>query len=151
MQQRLSAGAIVEHDGRILVVRHQRAGHYDFWVAPGGGVQGRESLQDAAVREVREETGLVVEAGEMLYIEELLQPDIRHCKFWFAGRLTGGALDATNPLATSEYIVEAAWLSRDEMTDKTVFPPVLTDRYWRDRTRGSSGPGVLGLREMAFW
>ena len=63
-------------------MRHVRPGKYDFWVAPGGGVQDEEELSAAAQREVREETGLEVVAGKLLYIEELVQPDLRICKFW---------------------------------------------------------------------
>jgi ADP-ribose pyrophosphatase YjhB (NUDIX family) len=40
MQHRISAGATAENDGRVLMVRHLREGHYDFWVCPGGGVNG---------------------------------------------------------------------------------------------------------------
>ncbi len=149
MQHRISAGAIVEQDRRILLARHQRPGHYDFWVAPGGGVQGSEALSEAAVREVREESGLIVEARDMLYIEELLQPDIRHCKFWFAARVIGGELSTAAPEATAEYIVEAAWLSRAEMAGKIVFPPVLSDQYWESRALGRGlGPMHIGLREI---
>lgn len=126
-------------------------GRYDFWVAPGGGVQGLEHLPEAAEREAKEETGLVIESAELLYIEELTQPEIRHCKFWFRGYLRGGELSASGPNALSEHIVEAAWLSRGELAGKHIFPPVVTERYWADRTTGLSGPVHLGLRHMAFW
>jgi ADP-ribose pyrophosphatase YjhB (NUDIX family) len=63
MRQRLSAGVIVEHNDRILLVRHVRPGIYDFWVAPGGGVQGTETLSAAAEREACEESGLTVGTG----------------------------------------------------------------------------------------
>lgn len=62
MNHRISAGARVENNGRLLLVRHRKQAAYDFWVAPGGGVQGAESLLAAAEREIREETGLVVVA-----------------------------------------------------------------------------------------
>lgn len=52
MNHRIAAGAIVEHDGRLVLVRHIRTGRYDFWVAPGGGVYSAETLNDAVVREV---------------------------------------------------------------------------------------------------
>ena len=151
MQHRISAGVIVEQDERILLVRHLRPGRYDFWVAPGGGVQGHEQLPQAAAREAEEETGLVIEPSELLYIEEFTQPDIRHCKFWFRGHLRGGELCATGPDAVSEHIVEAAWLSRAELAGKKVFPPALVERYWSDRAKPFSGPSYLGLRSMEFW
>ena len=151
MQHRISAGVIVEHNERILLVRHVRPGRYDFWVAPGGGVQGLEQLPEAAAREAKEETGLVIEPAELLYIEELAQPELRQCKFWFRGHLCGGELSATGPNAKAEHIVEAAWLSHSELADKQVFPPVITERYWTDRTSVLLGPVHLGLRHMEFW
>jgi ADP-ribose pyrophosphatase YjhB (NUDIX family) len=120
-------------------------------VAPGGGVQGHESLEDAARREAREETGLVVEAHRIAYIEELINPDARTCKFWFAAQVVGGALSADAPEARCEHIVDAAWLSRSQIEGKTVFPPVLADRYWDDRASAFAAPVRLGLRRMEFW
>lgn len=151
MPHRISASVIVEHQHRVLLVRHVRPGKYDFWVAPGGGVQGSETLSAAASREVREESGLEVVTEELLYIEELIQPDTRHCKFWFRGRLIGGELSVAAPEAKAEYITEAAWLSRDELQGKPVFPPVLESIYWESSSPCNSGPKHLGIRHMEFW
>lgn len=150
-RHRISAGAIVEHDGRLLLVRHTKPGAYDFWVAPGGGVQGAEPLKDAAIREVMEEAGVVVAPHTLVYIEHLLQPGLRHCKFWFLARFVSGSLSVSAPQARSEHIVEAAWLAREELQDKVVFPPVLTGRYWHDRAPATALPIELPLRQMAFW
>ena len=151
MQHRLSAGVLVEFEGKLLLVRHLRPKKYDFWVAPGGGVEEAEELAVAAKREVREETGLEVETDKLVYIEELIQPDLRICKFWFTARLIGGQMSVAAPEAKSEHIIEAAWLSRAEMANKTVFPPVLVSRYWEDKSQGFGGPTHLGLRKMEFW
>ena len=151
MQHRLSAGILVEYEDRLLLVRHVRPGRYDFWVAPGGGVQGSEELSTAAQREVREETGLEVAANKLLYIEELWEPELRICKFWFTGHLCGGEISVAAPEAKAEHITEAAWLSRAELQTKTVFPPVLLAQYWEDRNKVHIGPMHLGLRRMEFW
>jgi len=42
MKHRISVGVIVEQAERLLLVRHLKPGAYDFWVPPGGGVQGTE-------------------------------------------------------------------------------------------------------------
>lgn len=148
---RISAGVLIEHGGRLLLVRHVKAGQYEFWVAPGGGVQGLESLREAAQREAREETGLEVHAGVLAYVEELASPEARHCKFWFIGKVVGGKLSVEAREAQSEGIVEAAWLSRHELQNVHVFPPVLLGRYWQDREAGFKVPVHLELRHMQFW
>lgn len=77
MKHRIAAGALVEHEGRILLVRHRKEGAYDFWVAPGGGAEGTEDLRDTVRREVKEECGLEVEPGAVAYFEEFYSPDTR--------------------------------------------------------------------------
>ena len=52
-----------DDQGRILLARHADTG---VWVAPGGSVDPHESPADAAVREMWEETGLLVEPTKIL-------------------------------------------------------------------------------------
>ena len=150
MQHRISAGAIIEQDERVLLVRSVLPGRYDFWVAPGGGAEGEESNERAAVREVREECGLEIEPKKLAYVEELLGNGVRYCKFWFTAKVVGGNLSCAAPEAKSEYITEAAWFSRAELQGKVVFPLVLTGRYWSDRELEFETPVHLGLRRMEF-
>lgn len=105
------------------------------------------------MRETREETGLLVEATVLAYIEEFASPQQRHCKFWFLGQVKAGSLSVASPEAEREHITEAAWLSRFdfEIERTTVFPPVLASQYWRDSAQGFISPHMLPLRRMAFW
>ncbi|MCW5610591.1 MAG: NUDIX hydrolase [Rubrivivax sp.] len=151
MNHRISAGAFVEHEGRLLLVRHTKPEIYDFWVAPGGGVKGSESLAEAAVREVQEETGLEVVAEKLVYVEEFFNPETRHCKFWFVGRLVAGELNTSHPEAKAEFITEAGWCTEAEVRQMQVFPTVVHGRYWQDRAQGFPGFIHLGIREMQVW
>lgn len=57
---RVSAVALIHHEGKILVGARRRGAYKGTYVLPGGGVELGESLERALVREVKEETGLDV-------------------------------------------------------------------------------------------
>lgn len=150
MKQRISAGMVIEDAGRLLMVRHIKPGVYDFWVAPGGGVEDTEDLAAAACREVFEETGLRAAATALVYIDQFRQPSRRKCKFWFTGRLPGRRGLRPNLAAAREGIVEAAFLTREELACRLVFPEVLRSDFWSDRKSGLASPRLLALRAMEF-
>lgn len=60
-----ACGALIQ-GGTILVVRHVEPTR-SYWTLPGGGVEAGETPAEAAVREVREETGLRVRAVRLLW------------------------------------------------------------------------------------
>ena len=148
MAHRISAGALVTHEDQILLVHHLRPGIHDFWVAPGGGVEGGETLEQAAAREVLEETGLTVNIIRPAYIDELWNATDRGVKFWFLASLGGGGLNiAANP-ADNESIVGAGWFGRD-LPEGKVFPDPLRGRFWSDLRLGFPTPVKLPLRRIA--
>jgi ADP-ribose pyrophosphatase YjhB (NUDIX family) len=142
---------LLEHEDRILLVRHRKPGAYDFWVAPGGGVEGTEDLRAAARREALEECGLDIEPLNIAYVEEFNSPHTRECKVWFTARLIGGNIAVATVEAAQGHIVEAAFLARGEFEGKVVFPPMLRREYWEDRENAFSFPRYVGLREMEFY
>jgi 8-oxo-dGTP diphosphatase len=66
-QVRAAGGLVTDDEGRIAVVHRPR---YDDWSLPKGKLEPGESWEDAALREVREETGLRAELGEELPSDE---------------------------------------------------------------------------------
>ena len=151
MNHRISAGALIVKDHHLLLVNHKKPEAYDFWVAPGGGVIGKESLQAAAKREVKEETGFDVKIEELIYIEEFWQPEQRHCKFWYLGTIVGGNLEVEEASAKREHIVEARLVARDELSNLEVFPSVIRREFWDDIRSPVIIPKHLALHEMEFY
>jgi ubiquinone/menaquinone biosynthesis C-methylase UbiE/ADP-ribose pyrophosphatase YjhB (NUDIX family) len=72
-----ACGALIRGE-KILMVRHSHGGE-DYWTLPGGGVEAGELHPDAAVREMREETGLVTRAVRLLWEERGSAGGIQRC------------------------------------------------------------------------
>lgn len=69
--QRVAAYALVERDDAVLLARVSPRGfHTGLWSLPGGGIDHGEAPRDAVVREVREESGVEVEVGEILTVDD---------------------------------------------------------------------------------
>jgi ADP-ribose pyrophosphatase YjhB (NUDIX family) len=99
-------GVIIEDD-RILVL-NQDTDTGRSWSLPGGKVEEGETIHDALVREMREETGLDVEPGRLLYVCDHLPGGVVHLTFearrtgGTAGQVTAG-LD-TRPIRGVEFV-----------------------------------------------
>lgn len=67
-----AVGAVVVDDGRLLMVKRGGEQGRGLWAVPGGRIEWGEPLRAAVRREVREETGLEVEVGDLVWSGELI-------------------------------------------------------------------------------
>ena len=75
----VAVGAIVFDDNRVLLVRRGQPPSQDLWAIPGGRVQLGETLQEAAEREILEETGVRIKAREPVYTFDYIERDGASC------------------------------------------------------------------------
>ena len=100
---------------RVLLIRRGTAPLLGEWSLPGGVLECGESLRDAVVREAREETGLIVECGEMLGVyERVIRGDEGRVRYHFVlidflCRPVGGELAAGSDAA------EVGWFTREQL------------------------------------
>jgi 8-oxo-dGTP diphosphatase len=68
---RVSTKAIIYRNETILC-SHYRAENVEYYILPGGGVNGEEMAAEAVVREVLEETGYAIQADELAFVREFI-------------------------------------------------------------------------------
>jgi 8-oxo-dGTP diphosphatase len=119
---RIRVAALITLDGRVVLVRHRR-GSSVYHLLPGGGVDYRETLEDAVIREVLEETGLEVSLGRLLFASDTIDPHgSRHVvNLTFEAFITGGLITSS----PKDRAVEAVDLiSPESLEDLDLRPPM---------------------------
>ncbi len=111
----VGVGAIIIEDSRVLLVKRAHPPLQAQWSIPGGVLEVGELVRDAAIREAREETGLIVEPADLLgvYDRVLRTADGRvqyhYVLIDFLCRRVGGELQAASDAA------EVGWFTREEL------------------------------------
>jgi 8-oxo-dGTP diphosphatase len=148
MRYGISAAPLITQHNQLLLVNHRKNGHYDFWVPPGGKLQGGESIFDCAQRETMEETGLSVELDRIVYIVEYAEPGYHFCKFFIRCKRFDGSLTLANREPAETFLVNAGFFSKADMEELDVRPTILKDRFWDDLEAGFPETRYLGLEEI---
>jgi 8-oxo-dGTP diphosphatase len=112
---RVAVGAVVFRQDAVLLVKRGKPPAEGQWAIPGGSVGLGESLQAAAERETREETGLIIRAGAPVFTFETIERDLAgRVRFHYvvvdlAAELVGGEI------RPGDDALDARWVSREEM------------------------------------
>jgi 8-oxo-dGTP pyrophosphatase MutT (NUDIX family) len=148
---------VVDDAGRMLLFSDSDPGipGRRWWITPGGGVEPGESDLEAAVREVGEETGLSIEAGDLRgplalrhvvhgYSDVVVEQD----EVFFG--VTTGSFDVDISGHTEEErltMTEYRWWVRAELatTTESVWPAALLELW--DRIDADAPPVDLGMQE----
>lgn len=70
-----AVGAVLFHKKKVLLVKRGKAPAKGMWALPGGKILPGETMQQALIREIKEETGLEISVGEMVYVFDVIEKD----------------------------------------------------------------------------
>lgn len=101
---RVGVGAVIVRDGALLMVERGRPPRAGEWAIPGGKVRWGEQLEDAVAREVLEETGLIVEVGDLLWSGQTVGPDWHFVLLDFEASVVAGELSAGDDAAAVAWV-----------------------------------------------
>ena len=119
------------HEGNVLLVLRGQPPVEGQWAIPGGSVELGETLQTAAEREIREETGIVIKAGEPAFtFDTVTRDEIGGIAFHYV------VIDLTADYVSGEVTagddaVDARWVSPRGIDDMQI--SAMTRRVLRER------------------
>ncbi len=111
----IGIGSIIIEAGRVVLVKRAHPPIQGHWSIPGGVLEVGEMIREAAIREAREETGLIVQPGELLGVYDRILRDPEHRVQYhyvlidFLCRKVAGDLLAASDAA------EVRWFTREEL------------------------------------
>jgi 8-oxo-dGTP diphosphatase len=129
---RIAVRAIILHDDRLLLVNAWK-GRTHLWCAPGGGAQAHASLPDNLIREIHEETGLMITVGAPCLVNEFHDPSGEFHQVDIYFRCTASVTLISPDWRDPEGIVtHRRWVTRAEMAGLRVKPDSLAAVAWGD-------------------
>jgi 8-oxo-dGTP diphosphatase len=132
---------VVEREGALLLVCHQKPYRDPYWVLPGGRLEPGETIPECAGRELAEETGLTAGFSGVLYVSEFLREG-RHTIDVVARMSLEGEAEAS--LGSDPEVVpgneptlrEVRWVSVEELREIELLPSSIKERLLRDAGGG---------------
>jgi mutator protein MutT len=111
----VGVGAIIIENDRVVLVKRGHAPLLGKWSIPGGVLEVGETLRKAVIREVREETGLTIEPGELLGVFERVVPDDQGLMRYHYVLIDFLCRCVAGELAAGDDAEEARWFLRHEL------------------------------------
>jgi 8-oxo-dGTP diphosphatase len=119
----IGVGVVVFNEREeILLIKRGKPPHYGRWMVPGGTLEWGETLEQAAIREVREETGIEIVIETFVEIVEAIsadEPGFHYVIMDYAGRAVSGT-----PTAASDAL-DAVWAALSTLPEYDLTPELV--------------------------
>ena len=114
---RVGVGAVVLREGRVLLVRRGVAPANGLWAIPGGALELGETLKEGAEREILEETGITIRAGDPVFTcDVLVRDDDGRVRFHYV--IVDLAADyVSGEVMGGDDALEARWVAPEELPE----------------------------------
>lgn len=117
---RTAVGAVVFKDRAVLLVKRGKQPALGIWAIPGGSVKLGETLQLAAERETREETGIVIQAGQPVFVFDVIERDAAGNVRYHYVIVDLAAEYVTGDPRPGDDATDARWVTPEELANLSV-------------------------------
>lgn len=111
----IGVGAVIFKDNAVLLVKRKNPPCQNEWAIPGGKVKLGETLQQAAEREILEETGVKIKANHSIYSFDLIEKDTEGNILFHYVIIDLAADYLSGVLQAKDDALEAQWFSNEEI------------------------------------
>lgn len=105
----LTVLCLIHRDDKLLL-QNRRKKDWDGWTLPGGHIEKGESIVDTVIREMQEETGLMIHSPKLCGIKQFPTENGRYLVFLFRTENFSGEVRSSDE-------GEMRWISRSELSD----------------------------------
>lgn len=140
----VGVGAVVVEKGRVLLVRRGTEPMKGHWSLPGGLVEVGEALTAGVTREVKEETGLVVEPVELIELLDRIHREGDRVRYHYViadylCRVVGGELQAASDADAVRWVERNQWNSHSSLVLEPITVRVIEAGWQRARALEQEG------------
>lgn len=141
----VGVGGVVVHEDRVLLVQRGHEPMKGKWTIPGGLIDVGETLREAVIREVKEETGLDVEPVELVELLDRIHREDKRVRYHYViadylCRVTGGTLGAASDAEAARWVERSEWNSHSALKLDPITTQVIEAAWQRARSiEGKTG------------
>ncbi|MFH0975485.1 MAG: NUDIX hydrolase [Spirochaetota bacterium] len=121
---RIRVAAVIIENSEILLIAHRKEDSV-YWMLPGGGVNPGESLEEALIREIKEELNIIVKVNDIALVYDSISPDLKkHIEniCFFCAHSTG-----TYVLSNENRLHDFGFFNIQKLKNLQIVPPVKTE------------------------
>jgi len=139
-QKRIRAVAIIINNNKVLVMHRIKQGK-EYYVFPGGGVENNETIEQAVLREVQEETSLEIKIEKLLY-HHIYENDIKKgfyteqffylCRYISGEPKLGDGNESEEMKESNDNFYNPAWYEIKNLSQLLLYPLEICDWFVED-------------------
>ena len=145
MSSKVIRPCVVLLKDRKLLVLKSKYSSGEFYLLPGGGIEGMESLKETAIRETKEETNYDIEIQKLLYLQEWIdeKSDKNVLSVVFLGKIIDGKETHLNdPAIAKGNIKGIEWIDIKDLNKITLYPIEIIPLLQKDSLNNFKNGGV---------